>query len=161
GAYELLTQQARIARSVIPKPTSRPYDGDGLYRPGAVRAAPWRPGMECDVHMMIFGDSLAAGLGADSPDELPGVLLARGLAEESGLNVRLSIKAIVGATSKGLAGQIEAMQIARGQPDISVILIGGNDITSRNAIGPSARRVGEADRKGARLNSSHVAVSDA
>src|SRR5699024_7071899 len=92
----------------------------------------------------IFGDSLAAGLGADSPDELPGVLLARGLAEESGLNVRLSIKAIVGATSKGLAGQIEAMQIARGQPDISVILIGGNDITSRNAIGPSARRVGEA-----------------
>ena len=144
GAYELLTQQARIARSVIPKPTSRPYDGDGLYRPGAVRAAPWRPGMECDVHMMIFGDSLAAGLGADSPDELPGVLLARGLAEESGLNVRLSIKAIVGATSKGLAGQIEAMQIAQGRPDISVILIGGNDITARNAIGPSARRVGEA-----------------
>ena len=29
-------------------------------------------------------------------------------------------------------------------PDISVILVGGNDITARHAIGPSARRVGEA-----------------
>lgn len=144
GALGLLTQQAKIARTIIPKPTSRPYSGDGLYRPGAVSPEPWRPGMECDVHMMVFGDSLAAGLGADSVHELPGVLLARGLAEESGWDVRLSIKAIVGATSKGLPGQVEAMQIAQGRPDISVILIGGNDITARNAIGPSARRLGEA-----------------
>ena len=157
GAQEVLTQQARIARRVIPKPTSRPYSGDGLYRPGARSPEPWRPGMTCDVHMMIFGDSLAAGLGADSPDELPGVLLARGLAEESGWDVRLSIKAIVGATSKGLPGQIEAMQIAHGDPDISVILVGGNDITSRNAIGPSARRVGDAVRA-LRENGSHVVV---
>lgn len=144
GALGLLTQQAKIARTIIPKPTAPPYAGDGLYRPGAVTPEPWRPGMECDVHMMVFGDSLAAGLGADSVHELPGVLLSRGLAEESGWNVRLSIKAIVGATSKGLPGQVEAMQIAQGRPDISVILIGGNDITARNAIGPSARRLGEA-----------------
>ena len=144
GAYEVLAQQAKIARSVIPKPSSRPYEGDGLYRPDAESAEPWRQGMTCDVHMMVFGDSLAAGLGADSAAELPGVLLARGLAEESGWDVRLSTKAIVGATSKGLPGQIEAMQIAHGDPDISVILIGGNDVTSRNAIGPSARRVGDA-----------------
>lgn len=157
GAYELLTQQAKIARSVIPKPSSRPYEGDGLYRPGAESAEPWRPGMACDVHMMVFGDSLAAGLGADSAAELPGVLLARGLAEESGWNVRLSIKAIVGATSKGLPGQVEAMQIAQGKPDISVILIGGNDITARNAIGPSARRVGDAVAA-LREGGSHVVV---
>ncbi|AWH92478.1 SGNH/GDSL hydrolase family protein [Dietzia lutea] len=157
GAYEVLAQQARIARRVIPKPTSRPYDGDGLYRPGAPSPDPWRPGMTCDVHMMVFGDSLAAGLGADSPDELPGVLLARGLAEEAGWDVRLSIKAIVGATSKGLAGQVEAMQVAHGRPDISVILVGGNDITSRNAIGPSARRVGEAVQA-LREGGSHVVV---
>ena len=144
GAYEVLAQQARIARKVIPKPTDRAFDGDGLYRPGAEFPEPWRPGMDCDVHMMVFGDSLAAGLGADSAADMPGVLLARGLAEESGQNVRLSIKAIVGATSKGLPGQVEAMQIAQGRPDISVILIGGNDITARNAIGPSARRVGDA-----------------
>ena len=157
GASEVLTQQARIARSVIPKPSSRPYEGDGLYRPGAESAEPWRAGMTCDVHMMVFGDSLAAGLGADTAAELPGVLLARGLAEESGWNVRLSIKAIVGATSKGLPGQVEAMQIAHGSPDISVILIGGNDITARNAIGPSARRVGEAVAA-LRDGGSHVVV---
>ncbi|MFN3602320.1 MAG: GDSL-type esterase/lipase family protein [Dietzia sp.] len=144
GAYELLAQQARIARRVIPKPTSWPFDGDGLYRPGAETAEPWRPGMTCDAHMMIFGDSLAAGLGAADAGQVPGVLLARGLAEESGWNVRLSSKAIVGATSKGLAGQIDAVHVTGGKPDISVILIGGNDITARNSIGPSARRVGEA-----------------
>lgn len=157
GAYEVLAQQARIARRVIPKPTGRPFEGDGLYRPGAESPEPWRPGMDADVHMMVFGDSLAAGLGADSAAEMPGVLLARGLAEESGLRVRLSIKAIVGATSKGLPGQVEAMQIAQGDPDVSVILIGGNDITARNAIGPSARRVGEAVRA-LREGGSHVVV---
>jgi|GEM_PF-1682872 len=144
GAYQVLVEQAKIARRVIPKPTTRPFDGDGLYRPGAVRAEPWRPGMHCDIHLMVFGDSIAAGLGADTVDELPGVLLARGLAEESGRDVRLSVKAIVGATSVGLSGQIDAMRVAGGSPDISVILVGGNDITARHAIGPSARRVGEA-----------------
>lgn len=157
GAYELLAQQAKIARRVIPRPTSRPFDGDGLYRPGAETAEPWRPGMTSDVHMMIFGDSLGTGLGADSPGETPGVLLARGLAEESGWNVRLSVKAIVGATSKGLPGQVEAMQIASGRPDISVILIGSNDVTSRNAIGPAARRVGDAVLA-LREGGSHVVV---
>ena len=157
GASEVLTQQARIARRVIPKPTGRPFEGDGLYRPGAELPEPWRPGAVADVHMMVFGDSLAAGLGADTAAELPGVLLARGLAEESGLTVRLSIKAIVGATSKGLPGQVEAMQIAQGDPDVSVILIGGNDITARNAIGPSARRVGDAVRA-LRTGGSHVVV---
>ena len=157
GAYEVLAQQAKIARRVIPRPTNRPFDGDGLYRPGAETAEPWRPGMTSDVHMMIFGDSLGAGLGADSPGETPGVLLARGLAEESGWDVRLSVKAIVGATSKGLPGQVEAMQIASGKPDISVILIGGNDITARNAIGPAARRVGDAVLA-LREGGSHVVV---
>lgn len=157
GALEVLVQQAKIARKVIPRPTSRPFDGDGLYRPGATLPEPWRPGMTADLHMMIFGDSLAAGLGAETPGEMPGVLLARGLAEESGQDVRLSIKAIVGATSKGLHGQVEAMQIAQGKPDISVILIGGNDITARNAIGPSARRVGEAVAA-LREGGSHVVV---
>ena len=144
GAYQVLMQQAAIARRVIPKPTTRPFDGDGLYRPGAVEGVPWRPGLHCDVHMMIFGDSIAAGLGADTVGQQPGVLLARGLAEETGWDVRLSVKAIVGATSVGLAGQVDAMLVAGGAPDVSIILIGGNDITARNAIGASAKRVGDA-----------------
>jgi lysophospholipase L1-like esterase len=96
---------------------------------------------------MIFGDSTAAGYGCQHADELPGVLIARGLAEESGKRVRLSTKAIVGATSKGLSGQIDAMFVAGPPPDAAVIMIGANDITKPNGIGPSARRLGRAVRR--------------
>lgn len=68
--------------------------------------------MPFDLHLMIFGDSTATGYGSATADEVPGVLLARGLAEESGKRIRLSTKAIVGATSKGLSGQIDAMFVA-------------------------------------------------
>lgn len=144
GVYELLAAQARIARRVIPKPTTWPFNGDGLYHPGSPGPERWRPGMHADYEVMIFGDSTAAGLGASSREELPGVLIAKGLAEESGRSVRLSTKAIVGATSKSLWSQIEAMQITGGKPDLSIILVGGNDITALNGIGESARRVGQA-----------------
>ena len=144
GAYELLAAQARIARKVIPKPTTWPFNGDGLYLPGASSPQTWRVGMKADLELMIFGDSTAAGLGASSRNELPGVLIAKGVAEESGQSVRLSTKAIVGASSKGLWSQIEAMQITGGRPDVSIILIGGNDITARNGLSASASRLGEA-----------------
>jgi len=93
---------------------------------------------------MIFGDSTATGYGCTVADEVPGVLIARGLAEQSGKRVRLSTKAIVGATSKGLSGQIDAMFVAGPAPDAAVVMIGANDVTAVNGIGPSARRVGAA-----------------
>lgn len=144
GATGFLAGQARTARKVIPKPEGVPYQGDGIYRPGATEPEAWRFDSRYDLHMMIFGDSLAAGLGVDRTSALPGVLLARSLAEESGTSVRLSVKAIAGATSKGLAAQIDAVRIAGGRPDVSVILVGGNDVTARNGIVPSARRLGRA-----------------
>ena len=146
GAYELLMAQARIARRVIPKPTTWPFNGDGIYLPGADAPLENRLGAHADLEMMIFGDSLATGLGASSRAELPGVLLARGLAEESGKSVRLSTKAIVGASSKSLYSQVEASQITGGVPDIALILIGGNDVTAKNGISSSARRLGEVVR---------------
>jgi len=103
--------------------------------------------MPFDLHLMVFGDSTACGYGCQSADELPGVLIARGLAEESGKRIRLSTKAIVGATSKGLSGQIDAMFVAGPPPDAAVIMVGANDITRPNGIGPSARRVGRAVRR--------------
>jgi lysophospholipase L1-like esterase len=103
--------------------------------------------MPFDLHLMVFGDSTAAGYGCLYAEELPGVLVARGLAEESGKRVRLSTKAIVGATSKGLSGQIDAMFVAGPPPDAAVIMIGANDITRPNGIGPSARRLGRAVRR--------------
>ena len=75
------------------------------------------------------------------------MLIARGLAEQSGKRIRLSTKAIVGATSKGLSGQIDAMFVAGPAPDAAVVMIGANDVTAVNGIGPSARRLGAAVRR--------------
>jgi lysophospholipase L1-like esterase len=100
-----------------------------------------------DLHLMVFGDSTATGYGARTAEEVPGVMIARNLAEASGKRIRLSTKAIVGATSKGLAGQIDAMFVAGPPPDAAVIMVGANDVTKLHGIGPSARRLGAAVRR--------------
>jgi lysophospholipase L1-like esterase len=147
GARNLLSGQADRARRVIPKSFDIPPRADGVYTPGGGPVERWHRGMPFDLHLMIFGDSTAAGYGCEAADELPGVLIARGLAEISGRRIRLSTKAIVGATSKGLSGQIDAMFVAGPPPDAAVIMIGANDITKPNGIGPSARRLGRAVRR--------------
>ena len=147
GARNLLSVQADQARRIIPHSWEIPPRADGVYAPGGGPVLKWSRGVPFDLHMMVFGDSTATGYGCTSADEVPGVLIARGLAEESGKRIRLSTKAIVGATSKGLSGQIDAMFVAGPPPDAAVIMIGANDITKMNGIGPSARRVGAAVRR--------------
>ena len=147
GARTFLSGQADQARRVIPKSWDIPPRADGVYSPGGGPSERWHRGVPFDLHLMVFGDSTASGYGCQTGDELPGVLIARGLAEESGARIRLSTKAIVGATSKGLAGQIDAMFVTGPPPDAAVIMIGANDITKPNGIGPSARRVGRAVRR--------------
>ncbi|BBZ08749.1 lipase [Mycolicibacterium doricum] len=155
GVRNLLTGQAEQARQVIPKAWDVPPRADGVYSPGGGAVERWHRGDPFDLHLMIFGDSTATGYGCRTADEVPGVLIARGLAEQSGKRIRLSTKAIVGATSKGLAGQIDAMFVAGPPPDTAVIMIGANDITALNGIPQSARRVGKAV---ARLRSSGAVV---
>jgi len=147
GARNLLTGQAAQARRVIPKSWDVPPRADGVYIPGGGPVEKWHRGVPFDLHLMIFGDSTATGYGCRNADEVPGVLLARGLAEQSGKRIRLSTKAIVGATSKGLSGQIDAMFVAGPPPDAAVIMIGANDITAVNGISQSARRLGTAVRR--------------
>ena len=144
GARTFLSTQADQARRVIPKSWDVPPRADGVYSPGGGPVERWHRGVPFDLHLMVFGDSTATGYGAQSAEEVPGVLIARGLAEASGKRIRLSTKAIVGATSKGLAGQIDAMFVAGPPPDAAVIMIGANDITKPNGIGASARRLGRA-----------------
>lgn len=147
GARNLLTGQADKARQVIPKSWDIPPRADGVYHPGGGPVQKWERGVPFDLHLMIFGDSTATGYGCRVADEVPGVLIARGAAEQLGKRIRLSTKAIVGATSKGLSGQIDAMFVAGPPPDAAVIMIGANDITKPNGIGPSARRLGAAVRR--------------
>ena len=147
GARNLLTGQAAKARRVIPKSWDVPPRADGVYTAGGGPVQRWERGVPFDVHLMIFGDSTATGYGCRVADEVPGVLIARGVAEQTGKRIRLSTKAIVGATSKGLSGQIDAMFVAGPPPDAAVIMIGANDITKPNGIGASARRLGAAVRR--------------
>jgi lysophospholipase L1-like esterase len=147
GARNLLTGQAEQARSLIPKAMDAPPRADGVYAPGGGPVRRWERGLDVGLHLMVFGDSTATGYGCRDADEVPGALLARGLAESSGQLVRLSTKAIVGATSKGLASQVDAMLVAGAPPDAAVIMIGANDVTSLNGIGQSARRLGAAVRR--------------
>jgi len=154
GARNLLTGQAEQARSVIPKALNSPPRADGMYGPAGTPVRRWERG-EVGLHVMVFGDSMATGYGCLNADDVPGALIARGLADRSGHLVRLSTKAIVGATSKGLTSQVDAVLVASAPPDVAVIMIGANDVTSLNGIGPSARRLGAAV---SRLRASGTAV---
>ena len=155
GARNLLTGQAEQARSVIPKAWDIPPRADGVYSSAGGPVSRWERGAPFDIHLMIFGDSTATGYGCEDAEEVPGVQIARGLAEQSDALVRLSTKAIVGASSKGLSGQVDAMMVAGPPPDAAVIMIGANDVTALNGIGPSARRLGAAVQ---RLRSTGAAV---
>ncbi len=155
GARNLLTGQAEQARSVIPKALDIPPRADGVYAPGGAPVGRWERGVEVGLHVMVFGDSMATGYGCRDADDVPGALIARDLADRSGHLVRLSTKAIVGATSKGLTSQVDAVLVAGAPPDVAVIMIGANDVTALNGIGPSARRLGAAVR---RLRASGTAV---
>lgn len=139
--YQFLQYQARAARVHIGRPRMRPPQADGVYT--AEPGPPQRYG-DADLRLMVFGDSTAAGLGCQVADEVPGVLIARALAAETGKRVRLSTKAIVGATSRGLASQVDAMFIAGPSPDAAVILVGANDVTSAQPPHVAAKRVGDA-----------------
>lgn len=147
GARNLLVGQASHARTIIPKAWDIPPRADGVYSPGGGSVVRWQRGTPIDLHLMIFGDSTATGYGCMSAEDVPGVRIARGLAEQTGKRVRLSTKAIVGATSKGVYGQVDAMFVAGPPPDAAVMMLGANDVTALNGISQSASRLAVTVRK--------------
>lgn len=134
AAYGLLNGQGKRAKSIITGHVHLPLNADGVYCPDGCG-----PLIELDRSTLSFamlGDSLAAGVGAESAERLPGVLLAKGLAEESGRPVLLSTHAISGSKTHDLADQVDRALI--NPPDLALIIIGGNDVTTRSRISTSA-----------------------
>jgi lysophospholipase L1-like esterase len=146
AAYGVLSQQGRRARRDIRIPGWLPLRADGVYLPDDTGPYSPTPPAE-DMHriavlrLMILGDSTAAGLGVDRPEQLPGVILARGLAKETGRAVQLDTLAICGCTSRRLDGQVDAALIE--PPHVTLIMIGANDVTRRIPPWESARLLGE------------------
>ena len=152
AAYGVLTEQGRRTRRQIVIPGWLPFRADGVYLPdGTGPHAPADPditmlasagGHSPVLRLAMLGDSLAAGLGVDAPEQLPGVVLARGLANDSGRPVQLDTLAICGCTSRRLAGQVDAALI--NAPNAALVMIGANDVTRRIPPWESARLLGEA-----------------
>jgi lysophospholipase L1-like esterase len=131
AAYGLLTGQARRAERIIGPPVAPPFLADGVYLPDG--SGPVPPAEEDGaLRFAMFGDSMAAGLGVDSADQLPAVVLARGLAEEAGRPVRLDTYAVVGAATKDLPAQVEPALL--NPPEVAVIIVGANDVTTLTTV---------------------------
>ena len=134
GARALLARQAALARRRIGKPL-------GEVAPSADRV--WKKRYGDPVDLLVLGDSIAAGLGADHPRHTLGGELSRRLARATGRSVRLRTAAEVGAGSSRLAGQVAGLP-AGYRPDVAVVVVGGNDVTHRVPVAESAAHLAAA-----------------
>lgn len=94
--------------------------------------------------LAMLGDSTSVGYGVSTPAELPGVILAKGLAAALDRPVRMRSFGLTGARTADLARQLAECLVDK--PDIAVILIGANDL--RDMVPPwrSAGLLGSAVR---------------
>jgi lysophospholipase L1-like esterase len=135
--YGVLTAEAKLARKAIgPVDRRLSHDPTGWYGRG-------RPGPA--IKLVVLGDSSAAGYGVARVEETPGAHLASGIAKHADRRVYLRDFAVVGAKSSDLAEQVDrALPL---EPDLAVILIGGNDVTHTVAPSASVRYLQEAVRR--------------
>ncbi|WP_433586318.1 SGNH/GDSL hydrolase family protein [Microbacterium hydrocarbonoxydans] len=138
GIRVLLARQAAIARRRIGKPLGEDsLDADRLWK----RRLDGEP-----LDLLMLGDSLAAGLGAETRKQTLGGRLAKGVGAHLQRPVRLTTGAVVGAESPDLAAQIDGLP-AGYRPHVAVILVGGNDVTHRIPVSVSAGHLAEAIRR--------------
>lgn len=120
GAYLLLKRQAVIARRRIGKPLGEiALDSDKLWR-ASLDGQP--------IELLVLGDSLAAGLGAEKRKHTFGARLAKEVGVLTGRPVQLRTAAVVGSESHMLAEQMRGLPDTY-LPDVAVIVVGGNDVT--------------------------------
>lgn len=124
---QLLVRQAAAARALIGKPLGESApDADKVYKK--------KYGDR--LELLVLGDSIAAGLGAELPRETFGARLAKKLAKRSQRSVRLRTAAKVGSESSMLAAQLETLP-ASYRPDAAVVIVGGNDVIHRVPVAES------------------------
>lgn len=106
------------------------------------------------IALGMMGDSLAVGYGAESPDGVPGVLIAQALVEASGHPVVLTNVAEVGAASASLIRQLARLR-RQASPQVVVIMVGANDVMHLRgltaALWPLSATVQQLRRDGAQV----------
>ncbi|MCK0115611.1 SGNH/GDSL hydrolase family protein [Isoptericola sp. S6320L] len=135
AAAELLRRQAALARRRIGKALGEEaLDADRVWR--KKYGGP-------PLDLLVLGDSVAAGLGAERRKDTLGARIARGLAKRLHRPVRLRVGAVVGSESSALAAQLDALDPAY-RPDVAVVVVGGNDVTHRVPVPVSVSHLVEA-----------------
>lgn len=137
----LLTEVQYARRRLSAGEVAEPPLADGLYGAAftATAGPPWR--------LAMLGDSTAAGLGVRRTAQTPGALLASGLAAVAERPVELHSVALSGARSDDLERQVSLLLTEPGRapvPDVCVIMIGANDVTSRVPPARSVQYLSEA-----------------
>jgi lysophospholipase L1-like esterase len=135
-AYGLLMAESVVARRIIGRPHGlEGPPSDGVY--GEFAGEP--------LSLTMLGDSLSVGLGMADPARTPGVLLANGLAAVSERPVRLRVVGKSGAPSAELGAQVD--EALKAEPDIAVIFVGANDITTQTPPAVAVRHLTKAVRR--------------
>ena len=135
-ARHLIRSQAQLARRAIGKPLGeQAHMADKVYKKK----------YGDPVDLLLLGDSIAAGLGADKPKHTLGAQLARRLAHRTTRAVRLHTAAHVGSETSMLRAQLAALP-AGYVADVAVIVVGGNDVTHRVRTSVSKHHLAEAVR---------------
>lgn len=135
GIRVVLTRQAAIARRRIGKPLGEEsIDADRV----------WRPALDGEpIELLVLGDSLAAGLGAERRKETLGGRIAKGVARRMRRPVHLRTGAVVGSESPDLDAQLAALPHDY-TPHVAVIVVGGNDVTHRLPVAVSTQHLRDA-----------------
>lgn len=131
-------------------------NGDGVYLPDGTLAAAGAhatDGAEPVRRLAVMGDSTSVGYGCTSPDQVPGVLLARGAAAARSAAVELTTYGVIGAISADLDRQ--AARVVAEHPDAAVIMVGANDVRDRI---PPRRAADQLERVVAELTLRGIAV---
>ena len=119
--YGVLKAEARIARRIVGIHFEGAPDDNGIYGAG-----PGDP-----VELVMLGDSLGAGMGADNRYQTVGAIIATGVSALTGRPVRLTNTAVIGAESSGLELQLANALDQVPQPHVAVVMVGANDVTHR------------------------------
>lgn len=131
--HQVFRMQARAARTLIGKPLGEvALRADGTYKKKYGNR----------IELLMLGDSIAAGLGAEQPEHTLGGQLAGRLAKGTKRAVHLHTAAIVGAETSMVRAQLAALP-AGYRAHVAVIIVGGNDVTHRVRTSVSGRHLAE------------------
>ncbi|SHH41231.1 Lysophospholipase L1 [Jatrophihabitans endophyticus] len=125
----VLFAETKLARRRIPQATTDPpVSHDTTWAAAGVSRT------RTPIRLAWMGDSTAAGYGVVHDRETPAAQLAIGISEAARRPVHVTNVAVVGATSANLPDQLARLRaLGRHRPELTVIMIGANDVTARSA----------------------------